>query len=482
MLFCCREKAVDEEASSTTEEDKRRSTESLPAKAFGISKSSEDCIDKSASHPNITNLPPSSQTHLGLSQAHQSLTTSDSAVSEYDSLGGSYQSLTSQQTDADSASTGGDNNQAKHQDSPPYHTHDKGGGPGGEPKDGMPKHSTTEDIEQDIDSALAEVMSGLQSLEMQQRDTITLDKPPIAHPKHTPDLVLDLPVGMDAGSPRQHSNSRGSSRGGSREESPTSTAEMFAKSDQCTIKKGSTMSQPHGPGGLRGRIYDGGMDSEGGGVMVALPNQHLGGSSMKRSTSSNVASIAARTKVILPKPERYSDPVTEVELPEARPHPQTVSTANKSRTLPIGHGRPIGHAPEEQLGLPHDRSMSLPSRQAMVARPITPDRSYLSDKAIAGSDRPQTPDRLHERSLTPERPMTPDKPQLQLKPKVYSTFHKVLPPVLPPEVPDKPKVPPKAKPPVMRKPSKSPEVFKKVQNPGVSDTQPSRSEGTPPPL
>ena len=92
----------------------------------------------------------------------------------------------------------------------------------------------TEELTADIDSALAEVVSGLQMLEMQQLSDKRTSLPNVkqkASAKHTPDLVLDLPEG---------SNSSPSGEG-SEPDSPTSTADTFAKSNQGTLKKASSM-------------------------------------------------------------------------------------------------------------------------------------------------------------------------------------------------------------------------------------------------
>ena len=92
----------------------------------------------------------------------------------------------------------------------------------------------TEELTADIDSALAEVVSGLQMLEMQQLSDKRMSLPNVkqkASAKHTPDLVLDLPEG---------SNSSPSGEG-SEPDSPTSTADTFAKSNQGTLKKASSM-------------------------------------------------------------------------------------------------------------------------------------------------------------------------------------------------------------------------------------------------
>lgn len=92
----------------------------------------------------------------------------------------------------------------------------------------------TEELTADIDNALAEVVSGLHMLEMQQINDKRLSLPNVKvkqSAKHTPDLVLDLPEGSNS-SP---------SGDGSEPDSPTSTADTFAKSNQGTLKKANSM-------------------------------------------------------------------------------------------------------------------------------------------------------------------------------------------------------------------------------------------------
>ncbi|XP_056000092.1 SLIT-ROBO Rho GTPase-activating protein 1-like isoform X8 [Ostrea edulis] len=89
-----------------------------------------------------------------------------------------------------------------------------------------------DDLSADIDSALAEVVSGLRSLEMQQRTDKRMSLPTIKHtPKHTPDLVLDLPTEGANVSPQDLSEP----------DSPTTTADTFAQSNQGTLKKANSM-------------------------------------------------------------------------------------------------------------------------------------------------------------------------------------------------------------------------------------------------
>ena len=88
----------------------------------------------------------------------------------------------------------------------------------------------TDELSIDIDSALEEVMAGLKSLELQQLSDHRMSLPVVRlkqMPKHTPDLVIDLPYG---------SNSPTLSDSGD-PDSPTTAAETFAMSNRGTLKK-----------------------------------------------------------------------------------------------------------------------------------------------------------------------------------------------------------------------------------------------------
>lgn len=95
-------------------------------------------------------------------------------------------------------------------------------------------HSSASDDITSMDTVLAEIMSDVRSLELQQssdkRMSLPLQKTKAAS-KHTPDLVLDLPEGSNSSSPQD----------GSDRDSPISAAETFAKSNQGTLKKASSM-------------------------------------------------------------------------------------------------------------------------------------------------------------------------------------------------------------------------------------------------
>jgi len=96
------------------------------------------------------------------------------------------------------------------------------------------KRSSASDDITSMDTVLAEIMSDVRSLEMQQSTDKRMSLPLKSKQasKHTPDLVLDLPEGSNSSSPQD----------GSDRDSPTlSAAETFAKSNQGTLKKASSM-------------------------------------------------------------------------------------------------------------------------------------------------------------------------------------------------------------------------------------------------
>ena len=204
---------LDEQKSHSSEEDRMSSTHSLPTKPPVVRQLSEDSThsthddanEKAMTQPNIviretdiinvepeTSPPSTPQTSISMSSKETSL---------------------SSVADPDSSSL--------------------------EEKELKRQLSTTESVADDIsdiDTALEEVMLGLKSLEMQQKSAKRMSLPVVKTkqtPKHTPDLVLDLPA-ESATSP--------SSQDSSEPDSPTiSAAETFAKSNQGTLKKANSM-------------------------------------------------------------------------------------------------------------------------------------------------------------------------------------------------------------------------------------------------
>lgn len=95
------------------------------------------------------------------------------------------------------------------------------------------KLSSSDDLKS-MDTVLAEIMSDVRSLELQQSTDKKMSLPLVkskAAAKDTPDLVLDLPEDSNSPSPSE----------GSGPDSPVSAAETFAKSNQGTLKKAASM-------------------------------------------------------------------------------------------------------------------------------------------------------------------------------------------------------------------------------------------------
>ena len=95
------------------------------------------------------------------------------------------------------------------------------------------KLSSSDDLKS-MDNVLAEIMSDVRSIELQQSSDKKLNLPLVktkTTAKDTPDLVLDLPEDSNSPSPSE----------GSGPDSPVSAAETFAKSNQGTLKKAATM-------------------------------------------------------------------------------------------------------------------------------------------------------------------------------------------------------------------------------------------------
>ncbi|ELU00651.1 hypothetical protein CAPTEDRAFT_225880 [Capitella teleta] len=246
-------------------EDVRRSTESLPAKYSGSSSSaSDECLDKAASQPNIAMATDPSTSSSSSSSLRT--TSSELALGSGDEVDGEK------------------------------------GASADDPLGGFKIEKTTEDLAHDIDSALAEVMSGLELLELQHTDerqpppihTKTLPTPKVkSHdPKHTPDLVLDLPI-------------TASPESGDESSPPLSTAEVFA-SNQSTIKKGAASSRVGGMGGA------GGFSS--GAPVPVLP-------------------AGAGKEILLGAKRRGQSASLKVTKPTQPPESSPVA---KARTLPIG--------------------------------------------------------------------------------------------------------------------------------------------------
>ena len=192
----CREKKGTVSRSVSGNSDKKRSTESLPTRACDhSSKSLADCTDISNSQPNIT-VPTASQSAFCLSAA---------AVMESPlCIKGEALAVMAEVAESDAQAL------------------------------------STEDLAQDIDTVLAEVMSGLESLQMNQNRTEssktdeekTTLTTPTAKPRNTPDLVQDLPVASHLLAVGENSIPEDTCS-----LSSFSSAELFADSNQSTLKK-----------------------------------------------------------------------------------------------------------------------------------------------------------------------------------------------------------------------------------------------------
>src|SRR6218665_229970 len=204
------------EGGKQREEEKRKSSESLPSKPpshLVVKLSEAELTELSASHPNVS---------LGAQSIARPLSSaSSSSSSRYDEDIGSL-CIPDDVVDISEA-------------------------PGTAAAPILEKCSTSsliddenktpEDLAQDIDNALAEVMSGIKSLGLQHHMELetALMKSSCTEFKHTPDLVIDLPVNfVQPPSPKSAT---------ANEESPTlTTAEVFANANQCTIKKGTSVT------------------------------------------------------------------------------------------------------------------------------------------------------------------------------------------------------------------------------------------------
>ena len=152
---------------------------------------------------------------------------------------------------------------------------------------------STDELSHDIDTVLAEVMSGLQSLQMRQPAAT----PPLMHPvKNTPDLVQDLPVAPGRGG-ASHADS---------------CAEMFANSTQSTMKKGSSMPRGATPAAML----------------------RLDVAPMKRSQSTS-AKLRAHMQPVRTRRERYSDP-SDASLSE---DDATATAGDAATDQPVWVGR-----------------------------------------------------------------------------------------------------------------------------------------------
>ena len=289
------------------------------------------------------------------------------------------------------------------------------------------------DLEHDINSALEEIMSGVKSLELKQKDDNSgptggmPPKFPVGNLKETPDLVLDLPVGdepKEHPSPKStHSGSSGKSSSGTSStdsDSPTlSTAELFANNNQCTMKKGSSM-----PRGVSSTSV-------------------IKGGDVKRSfsTAGTASSRGKYTK---------NQAQTAVEIdPE-----ETIWETQKPSLI-------ARRTPPPRASSTYTTPRQTPSPQTV------PDKPGMSERLLG--TRSHSPSPSPASQGPPPVPTTIPHPAPRLTP---VSSRKELEKPIPPEKPEKPKPPPKSmKPPLMKKPAKSPEVPRKSnRNSGDENT------------
>lgn len=267
--------------------------------------------------------------------------------------------------------------------------------------------SGADELSLDIDHALEEVMAGLKSLEMQQKSDKRMSLPVVKlkqTPKHTPDLVLDLPEGSNT--PPSHDSSE--------PDSPTTAAETFAKSNQGTLKKAppSDIPSPAPPPSGRG----------GGDVTIAF--QRAASPSNRHSISSEPGDVAreaaAQHMTTFAQYKRSLPSVHHSSLHHLRSHQELASIS------PSGGGG---------LGGGSIKFTTTPVGGSTFSSGVG---TFSSGGGVGkGGDAGSTP--------TPISVSTPPK---------VSTSPVPTPVPTPPPVAQKPKVPVKVKPPVMKKPTK----------------------------
>ena len=424
---------------SVSEDDTRRSTESLPAKPFGTtSLSIDETLDKSASHPNISMIASEDEQAPSTSKSSTDLTQPSSTQPSMQP--------TSQAGEASSSQEGASSDTAVPSESPVSSVLDQ----------------STDELQQDIECALAEVMHGLHSLQMQQQQnqsgvTTVPGRQSIVSPRlqtktlpsHTPDLVLDLPLTVDQSATAQPKPVPPPTVPVvlADEDSPTlTTAEVFAKSNQSTMKKGSSM--PRGVTSAmaanfaklavtasikRSHSTAGTSSTRGAGDMraVGLDNK-AGGSGDLKTDKSDSGSSSPMMRLSGGK-ERPSVPM----LTPRKKHLQATDSAES-----IGESAsPRGTPPRSSTPKP-----DMPTKDSF-GKEYTKDMSRVS----VGSDSDA------EQSNVPQRPArsnraTADKPDRPT---------------------ERPKPPLRAKPAIMRKPqtTPSPEPAKRQSSPSVLDSK-----------
>ncbi|CAH1784128.1 unnamed protein product [Owenia fusiformis] len=338
-------------SSEDIKEDRRKSTESLPAKDFS-SQPGVEAIDKSASQPNISLL---AKTGRHSSSPVESKRPSVSSVDSDPGLGNQNQSPAKTLTTLSNKNRqGSDRSNSDSSDA---------------------TERSTEDLSYDIENALAEVMSGLQSLELQQnsdrkgkvlvqsklkpstpqRDSSeTSIKKQEYHPKHTPDLVMDLPIAIQhqPSSPKESSNPEPESDSEARDSEARdshpqdsvilSTAERFASNNQSTMKKGSSMPRSYTSSAMQGEPGSPLMERQvkrslsTSATMTARDTPEKDSSDMKHMASpmtiaprvANIKPVTMTQTQVLPLPKPFQSPPQLLPSvgakPMVRPKPQVM--------------------------------------------------------------------------------------------------------------------------------------------------------------
>ncbi|XP_035828526.1 SLIT-ROBO Rho GTPase-activating protein 1 [Aplysia californica] len=309
-----------------------------------------------------------------------------------------------------------------------------GGGPGGSGGKGelstsvtsvTSPDSTSDDLSVDIDTALEEVMAGLKSLEMQQKQDKRMSLPAVKvkqTPKHTPDLVLDLPDG----------NGSNSSTDSAEPDSPTiSAAETFAQSNQGTLKKASG-----GEGGEPHREMGIGSSSS---VIVGGGGSHLA-RSMSQETSSRLSISSEPGDLARNRDGReiltFGRPVGSLMTTSQSPLSTfAISSLKRTQSAMPSPGRPI----DNQSRSPAVGDLKSSPRSADVGSSSSSSLSPISITAHVPAPAPTPPIFI---------PPVPKSLASSGAPTTAPTMGPVPPPVA-----QKPKPPMKVKPPVMKKPT-----------------------------
>ena len=496
--LCCSVPVAEEERKSTSsgEDEKLFSTESLPVQLSSKPPEGEEPpnAEKSASQPNITNIPPPKVGPLPLVPNRSSYPLSGSSGSSTSSSGVASSMYSSTSTGSSPSLSG--TTPAGLGFTSTFTPGTTGFTATTTPTSGFTSTTTPEntshvvdsyfldddrldkspedlglgDLEHDINSALEEIMSGVKSLELQQKEeppepssgSGMLPKFPVGNLKETPDLVLDLPVGdevKEQPSPKSiHSSSSIKSSGTSStdSDSPTlSTAELFANNNQCTMKKGASASMPRGvtpPGGGTGKLPGSpGQEvkrsySTAGTVSTRGKYQYQKTHAVEIEAGDTIwesqkpGMVARRTPPPPPKASR--------QTPSPGPTPTAAPAMATERLLGMRSHSPIpglvpGSGPTLTSGLgavtsgpntgPDPTATTVvpgPQGPVPVPTPIPHPAPRLTP-VTARKDRDSDPSRDRDR----DRPTRPEKP----------------------------KPPPKSmKPPLMKKPTRSPEVPRKV--------------------